>query len=264
MAMNTGDKNSKWKGARISDVTTHPLLDMKPRRINVKALSNITAIKSVAYVRLGDVAEVVDQSVEFSVLHAESDMLHLIEGGDIRAVEGLVVLKDREKRWEIEVRKTSKGYPVSEKDVVIGLVRPERRNIGMFIYNDKFVYASTDGVAIVRERPSKKKEYPIEWLFQVLRTEQCRIQLWTESGGTSYGKLTLDQIRNVLIPIPKVGVIAATKKMVAEWMKSTRESTSRFHKIWDSGDKVAILNSPLIGLEGDSMSLGGDGTGEDD
>ena len=38
----------------------------------------------------------------------------------------------------------------------------------------------------------KEESYPIEWIFHVLRTEETRIQFWTESGGTSYGKLTVD------------------------------------------------------------------------
>lgn len=135
----------------------------------------------------------------------------------------------------------------------MGLVRPERRNIGFYIHSDDSVYASTDGVALVRERPKCKGQYPIEWIFQALRTEACRLQFWTESGGTSYGKLTSDQIKNVLIPLPHLEEIAEIKKGVVGWAKSILEASTKFHSIWDTHDKVAILNSPLIGLEGDDF-----------
>ncbi|SEL08333.1 N-6 DNA methylase [Nitrosovibrio tenuis] len=246
---------SSWTGARLRDISTHPLLDMKPRRINFKALSNIRTIKNGSYVRLEDAAEVVEETVEFKSVHKENELLHLIEGQDIRAVEGVVILKDREKRWQIEVRKTSKGYLVMQRDIVIGLVRPERRNIGFYIHADKHVYASTDGVAIVRERPENKNRFPIEWVFHALRTEMCRIQFWTESGGTSYGKLTLDQIKNVLIPVPARAEIQTIKSAVVEWSRSISDSSIKFHHLWSPHDKVAILNSPLIGLESDQICL---------
>lgn len=242
-----------WKGAKVSDVERHSLLDMKPRRLSYKALSNIADIKNRGSVRLGDIAEVVETTVDFKDFHSENDRINLIEGQDIRAVEGLVALKVKEKRWEVEVRKTHRGYKTLPRDIVIGLVRPERRNIGFYIQTEESVYASTDGVALVRENPKFKKKYPIEWIFQALRTEACRLQFWTESGGTSYGKLTIDQIKNVLIPVPGDEEVAEIKKSVVNWSNSIAEASTRFHSIWDTHDKVAILNSPLIGLEGDDF-----------
>lgn len=249
---------ASWNGARLADITDHPQLDMKPRRINFKALFNVKLIKEGNYVCLEDVAEVLEETVEFKSVHKESDLIHLIEGQDIRAVEGVVVLKDREKRWQVEVRKTGKGYAVARRDIVIGLVRPERRNIGLYTHSDEHVYASTDGVAIVRERPEVAKEYPIEWIFQALRTEACRIQFWTESGGTSYGKLTLEQIKKVLIPVPDANEISAIQLSVENWAKSITEASKKFEGIWSAHDKVAILNSPVIGLEAEQIYSGGE------
>ena len=249
------DAAVEWNGARLSDILSHPSLDMKPRRLTTKALDNIRAIKSGEYVRLGDIADVVTETIDINETYPPSELLHLIEGQDIRAVEGVVVLKDAEKRWKIENRKTSQVYPVSRNDVIVGLVRPERRNIGIYTGDEELVFASPDGVAIVREKDDKKSEFPIEWIFHALRTERCRIQFWTESGGTSYGKLTLDQIRNVLIAKPSAETIKNIAASVTAWADSVAESSKRFHSIWEQNDKVVILNSPVIGLEGGALFM---------
>ncbi|MCW2108016.1 UNVERIFIED_ORG: type I restriction enzyme M protein [Rahnella aquatilis] len=241
-----------WDGARVGDILSHPMLDMKPRRLSRKALSNARIISQGEYVRLGDVAEVLDRVEEFDVPVGEN--MHLIEGQDIRAVEGMVVLKDSEKKWQVEVRKTNKGYKVRKDDVIVGLVRPERRNIGFYAYEEPNVYASGDGVAIVRQKPGQSEIYPIEWIFQALRTERCRLQFWTESGGTSYGKLTIDQIKNVMVPVPSHAERLAIKKSVQTWALSIIASAQAFNQIWPAEDKKAILNSPLIGLESEDLN----------
>jgi type I restriction enzyme M protein len=240
-----------WDGARVADILSHPMLDMKPRRLSRKALSNTRAITDGDYVRLSEVADVLDRVEEFDVPVGEN--MHLIEGQDIRAVEGMVVLKDSEKKWQVEVRKTSKGYKVLRNDIVVGLVRPERRNIGLYTYDEDNVYASADGVAIVREKPGQSANFPIEWIFQALRTERCRLQFWTESGGTSYGKLTLEQIKNVLVPVPVLEERLAVRKSVRLWAESINASVHAFNQIWPAEDKKAILNSPLIGLESEDL-----------
>ena len=250
--MESNDALKNWQGAKLSDIASHPLLDMKPRRLNVKALANVRGIRKGKFVRLGDVADVVEELTDLKTEYEASGLIHLIEGQDIRAVEGVVALKDAEKRWRVEQRKTSKAYAVRQRDIIIGLVRPERRNVGFFAHSDlDNVYASPDGVAVVREKKGMKSTYPIEWLFQALRTEQCRIQFWTESGGTSYGKLNLDHIKNVLVPVPSEAEIAEIAKSVKSWSKYVAETSKHFHEIWDSHDKVVILNSPIIGLEPD-------------
>jgi type I restriction enzyme M protein len=254
MDMEKNGQLEEWQGARVSDILNHPQLDMKPRRLSYKALANIRGIVGSDHVRLGDIAEVVDRTVDLQKLFEPHELLHLIEGQDIRAVEGVVVLKDAEKRWKVEQRKTNKVFTVMQGDVIMGLVRPERRNIGLFSHNQfGNVFASPDGVAVVRSRPDSEDQYPIEWIFWALRTEQCRIQFWTESGGTSYGKLTLEQIRNVLILLPSQDKIKEIADNVRAWSETVAQATEKFHEIWDSCDKVAILNSPLIGLEADSL-----------
>lgn len=251
LEMREGDM-SGWRGGRLSDITSHPHLDMKPRRLSVKALSNVAALKKKQSVRLGDIADVLDGTELFSDSFKENDKICLIEGQDIRAIEGLVVAKDTEKRWQVEVRKASKGYRMKQFDVVVGLVRPERRNVGMFLGDADNVFASADGVAIVRQKSAK---YPVGWIFQALRTESSRLQFWTESGGTSYGKLSLEQIKDLLIPVPDSSEIKAISSSVSAWSRSIVLAASKFDAIWEAGDKVAILNSPIIGLEVDEITI---------
>ena len=244
--------NIEWSGAHLSDILNHPQLDMKPRRLTRNALLNLKDIQSGPHKHLYEIAEVLENTENFSDTIEPSQPVYLVEGQDIRALEGSVVLKNSEKRWQVEVRKTNKGYRLRTKDIVIGLVRPERRNIGLYLDNKENVFGSPDGVAIVRQ---KDPNYPIEWVFQALRTEQCRIQFWTESGGTSYGKLTLEQIKNVLIPIPSSEEISRITKNVQEWAAAQRQVLKAFDDIWDTDDKRAILNSPVIGLEGSLISV---------
>lgn len=242
---------SKWDGATVDDIKKHPQLDMKPRRLTYNALQNIKTIKSGSYMPLKEIADIVESVEEFSDILAPNDIMYLVEGQDIRALEGNVVLKSGEKRWQVEVRKTTKGYSLHNKDIVIGLVRPERRNIGLYLDNRDNVFGSPDGVAIIRE---KCKEFPIEWIFYSLRTEQSRLQLWTESGGTSYGKLTIEQIKNLLIMIPPDKEIQRIVKNIVQWEEAQEKVLKAFDCIWEEDDKRAILNSPIIGLEGTAIS----------
>lgn len=244
-----------WDGAHLSDILNHPQLDMKPRRLSRNALNNLQRIQSVPHMRLHEVAEILEHTSLFSDSLNPNQAMYLVEGQDIRALEGSVVLKSSEKRWQVEVRKTNKGYHIKHKDIVIGLVRPERRNIGLYLDEKDNVFGSPDGVAIVRQKDAR---YPIEWVFHALRTEQVRIQFWTESGGTSYGKLTLDQIKNVLIPVPTDEEIQRIYRNVEKWSIAQKEVLKTFDRIWDTDDKRAILNSPVIGLEGSSLSIDDD------
>ncbi len=245
--MQRGKGDFSWDGAHLNDVLNHPLLDMKPRRLARNALLNLKTILTGPHKRLCEIAEVVDVTEDFAGSVATDGQIYLVEGQDIRALEGTVVLKNSEKRWQVEVRKTNKGYRIRKNDIIIGLVRPERRNIGLYLDNKENVFGSPDGIAVVRQ---KSPQYPIEWVFQALRTEQSRIQFWTESGGTSYGKLTIDQIKNVFLPIPPQKEIQAVFTNVKEWSTLQQKVQNAFDTIWEEDDKRAILNSPVTGLEG--------------
>jgi type I restriction enzyme M protein len=153
------------------------------------------------------------------------------------------------KSWEIIDKKSSMFYKLKNLDIIVGLVRPERRNIGILIDNGDDVIGSPDGISVVRIKDEFKEQYPQEWLFSVMRSEKLRLQFWTESGGTTYGKLTKENIENVLIPIPNDEEIQEKTKYAKKWINAIADTLSNWTKIWDEDDRKPIINSPIFGLE---------------
>lgn len=249
------DSDDDWRGARYSDVAQHPGLDLKPRRLMPRALENIKRLRATSHVRLRDIADVIEP--EFDITASPADVLQLVEGQSIRAVEGTVIPHSPERAWAIAQRKTGLVYRLQDNDIVVGLVRPERRNVGLLLLTDRGresvpVVGSPDGVAIVRVRPDAADAYPQGWLFAMLRSERSRLQLWTESGGTSYGKLTTDQIRDLVLPRQRKDRRVRTNDAVTKWAESMRTGLEAWQSIGSEEDRAPILNSAIYGLEADS------------
>jgi type I restriction enzyme M protein len=250
------DEPDAWLGARVSDVLRHPNLDMKPRRLVPKALQNMLRIQAGTHVRLGDIADVVGET--FDVLtgpNGPATHYRLIEGQNIRAEEGTVLPQFPARAWQIAERKSRHVYRPAPHDIIVGLVRPERRNVGMYLIVDDGLEGETvaapDGVAIVRIKDVWREQFPQGWLFTALRSEHCRIQLWTESGGTSYGKLTHDHILNILVRVPPEAERAETASAVEQWAESIETGLNTWQKIGTPEDRRPILNSAIHGLAGD-------------
>ncbi|MDB5178878.1 MAG: hypothetical protein JWN01_821 [Patescibacteria group bacterium] len=240
-----GDRT--WNGAHIDDILSHSNLDMKPRRLMPRALKNIKSIQSLPHIRLGTIADVVKATVDLNETEP-SKMWRLVEGLDIRAVEGVVVPQPLTKAWRIAERKSNKVYPLAKNDIIVGLVRPERRNIGFVINHDKDLVGSPDGVAVVRLRPEYENEYSQAWLFAILRSEQSRLQLWTESGGTSYGKLSAEHIENVLIKKPSKTELATVTNQIMSWSSNLEAGFREWATIGSDEDRAPIVNSAITGL----------------
>ena len=239
---------NEWKGATVADIVSRPDLDMKPRRLTPRALENIRKLKAEGAVPLSKIADVLENKIDLLTDVGPSQFRRVVEGQDIRAVEGLVVPHFVERCWAIAERKQRKVYQLRARDIVVGLVRPERRNIGLLLDQDDDVVGSPDGLAVVRVREGLEKEYPTAWLFTVLRSEQVRLQFWTEAGGTSYGKLDLDQISDVLVPLATAKEREAVADNVEAWIASAKDYSNAWSEIGIEGDRRPILNSPLIGL----------------
>lgn len=240
--------STKWLGATLNDILSHENLDMKPRRLVPRALENVRYLRAQNAVPLHEIADVLDQTVDLLDDIGTSEFRRVVEGQDIRATEGIVVPHFRERCWSIADRKQRKVYRLQYGDLIVGLVRPERRNIGIFLDTGDDVVGSPDGLAVVRVKEPLSKECPAEWLFSVLRSEQVRLQLWTESGGTSYGKLDADHIRNVLVPIGTKSNRQEIAGRVQAWIDSVRANSNSWAQIGIEGDRRPILNSPLTGL----------------
>lgn len=245
-----------WIGATVAHIQSHPDLDMKPRRLVPRALENVRALRAKDAIALGDVAQVVEEKVDLLEDIGRSEFRRVVEGQDIRAVEGVVIPHPPERCWAIAQRKSRNAYQLKDRDLVVGLVRPERRNVGILLDQGGDVVGSPDGLAVVRIRMGMEEEYPTAWLFAMLRSEHVRLQFWTQSGGTSYGKLDLDQIRNVLIP-PSTRKRRQTIAMdVDAWVESAKQYSKAWSRVGRDEDRQPILNSPLTGLFDEDHSEG--------
>jgi type I restriction enzyme M protein len=199
-------------------------------------------------VQLIEIADVIDEKINLEDDENKTKEWRLVAGLDIRAHEGMVITEYPSKSWEIIEKKSSSFYKLKNLDIVVGLVRPERRNIGILIDDEDDVIGSPDGIAIVRIKEEFKEKYPQEWLFSVLRSERLRLQFWTESGGTTYGKLTKENIENVLIPIPNEEEITEKTQFTKGWVDAVACTLSYWKKIWDENDRKPMINSPIFGL----------------
>ena len=238
----------KWDGATTYDIVARQDLDMKPRRLVPLALENARALGGETAKSLSDIAEVVVNTIDVLTDVGAAETRRIVEGQDIRAIEGLVVPHFKERCWAIAERKQRKVYALHDRDIVVGLVRPERRNVGILLDKGDDVVGSPDGLAVVRVRDDMEEEYPTAWLFAMLRSERVRLQFWTESGGTSYGKLDLGQISRVRIPIGTRDARRSVAGRVEVWIKSAMSYANAWSGVGSSEDRRPILNSPLIGL----------------
>ncbi|WIK99135.1 N-6 DNA methylase (plasmid) [Bacillus bombysepticus] len=239
---------NNWEGAKINDVLNHPQLDLKPRRLMPKALSNINNIKKGNHCKLGEIADVLETTISVEEKYTPSDLVRLVEGLNIRAVDGFVVPDSPTYVWKTVKRKSKKAYQLQHKDIIVGLVRPERRNIGLLLEKGDNIIGSIDGIAVIRIKPELEDKYPQEWLFTVLRSEYSRLQLWTESGGTSYGKLNRDHLLNLLIELPKPIDIVNEVQDVKNWVEAMQNSITYWNKIGTDADRKPIINSSSFGL----------------
>lgn len=249
-----------WNGARLSDILHHPNLDLKPRRLMPRALANIRGVQKGKHVPLEDIADIEDATVDILTGGAEK-LWRLVEGQDIRAIEGFTMPGHPTRAWQIAERKTKAVYQVRSGDIIVGLARPERRNIGTMLATGEDIVGAPDGTAVVRVKPEYAKDYPQEWLLAALRSEACRLQFWTESGGTSYGKLTDTMIRETLVPTPPLADRLDVAGKVKEWLRQIRGAATEWEKIGAPEDRFPVLNSPSFGLV-DAPADGGEGEEE--
>lgn len=246
--------NRKWEGAHLKDILDHPELDMKPRRLVPRAVQLIRSLDSnPRVVRLGDIAEVVRGSIRVGDPTNRSMLFRPIEGQNIRAVEGIVSPGDPERGWHIAQRKASSCYQIKQYDIMVGLVRPERRNVGLVLESGSNLVGIKDGVGVVR---SVNENYPAGWLFYALRREETRIQMWINAGGTSYGKLSLDQIEDLRLRVEDD--VDKVNSAVCKWVQAQNAALQAWQQIGTDDDRRPILNSPLIGLIDGADDNGGE------
>jgi len=253
-----------FRGGKVSDILKHAELDMKPRRLMPSALENKRLLLAGKHFELREIADVVAELYDLYSSGAEAERWRLVEGMDIRANEGVVIPQFPARHWQIATRKGRFVYRLQKHDIVVGLVRPERRNVGMLLHEGRDIVGSPDGIAVVRIKKRFRKTYPNAWLFFELRSERSRLQFWTESGGTSYGKLTPGQIEGVIIQKPPQKEVETVAMAVSAWRRNLSQALQLWTKVGAEEDRRPILNSAIIGLEvlGEDETENGDRTTE--
>jgi len=88
---------------------------------------------------------------------------------------------------------------VRENDIIVSTTRPHRGAISL-IDKDKDGYVASTGFAILRTL--KTDEISKEYLFYMLRTQICLLQMLQRSSGGSYPAITAEELKNIYIPIP--------------------------------------------------------------
>lgn len=88
---------------------------------------------------------------------------------------------------------------VRENDIIVSTTRPHRGAISL-IEQDKEGFIASTGFAILRRL--KTDAISKEYLFYILRTQICLLQMLQRSSGGSYPAITAEELKNIYIPIP--------------------------------------------------------------
>jgi type I restriction enzyme, S subunit len=87
---------------------------------------------------------------------------------------------------------------VRENDIIVSTTRPDRGAICLIAKKEDGYIAST-GFSILRTL--KRDDILKEYLFLVLRTQICLLQIQQRTSGGNYPAITSDDLKNILIPI---------------------------------------------------------------
>lgn len=88
---------------------------------------------------------------------------------------------------------------VRKNDIIVSTTRPQRGAISL-IDKDKDGFIASTGFAILRNL--KTNDISKEYLFYILRTQICLLQMLQRSSGGSYPAITAEELKNIYIPIP--------------------------------------------------------------
>ncbi len=102
---------------------------------------------------------------------------------------------------------------VQKDDIIISLTRPHHGSIAL-INDDLDGCIASTGFAILREikDPTLNRTY----LYSVLRSQLCLLQMLQRSSGGNYPAITTDQLTRILIPIPETNI----QNHIANFMRS--------------------------------------------
>lgn len=115
---------------------------------------------------------------------------------------------------------------VRNGDILVSLTRPNRGAITL--YTDKLSIAST-GFAVLRNSLQENERKSIsEYLWYILRSKICLLQMEQRSTGGNYPAITQDELGNILIPLPSIQeqkqIVAHIRQLRVEAKKLEEEA----------------------------------------
>ncbi|OWP54011.1 Type I restriction enzyme MjaXIP specificity protein [Candidatus Micrarchaeum sp.] len=126
---------------------------------------------------------------------------------------------------------------VRENDIIISTTRPQRGAIAIIDKRMDGFIAST-GFAVLRKM--KVNNIKKEYLLSVLHTQICLKQMLQRSSGGNYPAITLEELKNIIIPIPSSEIQNKIVEMynIAKNIKKINEFKAQ--KIFDSIDTYVL------------------------
>lgn len=177
-------KVSSLIGERL-DVTFH------------KSIENVTtAIKKIAYMSLGEIAEMSSEGWDQKSLF--TDVFPYVEISAIDIVGGVINNIDY---MSIDKVPSRAKKIVRKNDILISTTRPNRGAI--CIYDEEYISIASTGFSIVRHINNCVLR---EYLYLILRSSLSLEQMAIRSSGGNYPAITETELKRILVPIPSLDV----------------------------------------------------------
>ncbi len=130
---------------------------------------------------------------------------------------------------------------VRENDIIISTTRPNRGAISL-IEKDKDGFIASTGFAILRNL--KTKDISKEYLFYMLRTQICLLQILQRSSGGSYPAITAEELKNIYIPIPskeiQQEIVKDIKAFITQAEQLKENAKTEFEKAKQEIEKMIL------------------------
>ncbi|MDQ3252813.1 MAG: restriction endonuclease subunit S, partial [Acidobacteriota bacterium] len=130
---------------------------------------------------------------------------------------------------------------VRRGDIIVSTTRPNRGAIAKITEKEDFSIAST-GFAVIRHVDSKILVK--DFLHSVLRHRICLLQMEQRSSGGNYPAITVEELGNLLIPVPPLEIqaeIAAHIQSIREHAKELeREAQAEIERAKAEAEKMIL------------------------
>ena len=108
---------------------------------------------------------------------------------------------------------------VRDGDIIVSTTRPHRGAIATVSCNETVVQIASTGFCVLRKL--KRNDVLREYLQWILLDDYVLLQMLQRSSGGNYPAITSDELKKIVIPIPKTGV---QREICAEATKRKKEA----------------------------------------